>query len=168
MVSERLLDERLDQVDYYTLLGVPRDAEAHRVREAFHQFALRYHPDQHVGDATASARALRIFKRGSEGYRVLLDPVLRARYDAALRRGEARLTPEAERTAVVSEARVAEAPMPADVQPFYDKAREALTRGDLKNARAFLTMAARKTSHPKVQDLTREILEAERGRLRGR
>ena len=86
--------------DYYAILGVPRDARAEQVREAFHRFALRHHPDQHVDAAGGAARALRIFKRGAEGYRVLIDPLLRARYDAAVARGEVRLTPEAERRAM--------------------------------------------------------------------
>ncbi len=171
MLSNRVLDEHLDRVDYYSLLGVARDADAAQIREAFHRFALVYHPDQHVDDPDEAERALRIFKRGSEGYRVLLDPVLRARYDAAMGRGEVRLTPDAERKAVVQEARVAaavEAPLPADVAPLFEKASEAFKRGDLKNAKAFLMLVTRKSSHPRVQALTREILEAERAAIRAR
>lgn len=165
MLSDRVLDEHLDRIDYYSLLGVARDAPAAQVRDAFHRFALRFHPDQHVDDPDGTARALRIFKRGSEGYRVLLDPVLRARYDTALGRGEVRLSPEAERKAVAQEAKVAavsEAPLPTDVAPLYEKAHEAFKKGDLKNAKAFLMLVARKTSHPKVQALTKDILEAEK------
>ncbi len=162
MVSDKLVDEKLDQIDYYTLLDVARNAGADRIRESFHRFALKYHPDQHVGDPVGAARALRVFKRGAEGYRVLLDPVLRARYDAAMGRGEARLTPDAERKAVASENRAVEVPIPPDVVPFYDKARDALARGDIQNARAFITLAARKTTHARVQDLAREILDADK------
>lgn len=168
LLPDKVLNDHLDNVDYYALLGIPRDASPDAIRDAFHHFALRYHPDQHVEDAAAKLRALRIFKRGSEGYRVLLDPVLRARYDSALKRGELRLTPEAERKTVAAEttvATVAERPLPPDVQPFFDKAREAMTRGDLKNAKAFLLLAARKGPHPRLQALTKEILEAERNAL---
>lgn len=171
MLSDRLLDEQLDRVDYYSLLGVARDADASHIRDAFHRFALRYHPDQHVEDPAEATRVLRIFKRGSEGYRVLLDPVLRARYDAALSRGEVRLTPDAERKAVVQEARVArsvEIPLPADVAPLFEKASEAFKRGDMKNAKAFLLLASRKGNHPRVTALTKEILEAERAALRAK
>lgn len=171
MLSDHALDENLDRIDYYAILGIARDASAAQVREAFHRFALRHHPDQHVDDVTAGRRALRIFKRGSEGYRVLLDPVLRARYDAALARGEVRLTPDAERREVVQEARVSvvsEAPLPPDIAGLYEKAAEAFKRGDLKNAKAFLMLVSRKSNHPKVQALTREILEAERAAMRRR
>lgn len=171
MLSDHLLDEHLDRVDYYSLLGASRDANAGHIRDAFHRFALRYHPDQHVDAPAEAARVLRIFKRGSEGYRVLLDPVLRARYDAALTRGEVRLTPDAERTAVVQESRVVaavEVPLPADVAPLFERAADAFKRGDIKNAKAFLLLVSRKSSHPRVQSLTREILEAERAALRSR
>jgi len=171
MLSDQALADNLDRIDYYAILGVARDASADQVREAFHRFALRHHPDQHVDAAALAARALRIFKRGSEGYRVLLDPVLRARYDAALARGEVRLTPDAERRAVVQEARVAavsEAPLPPDVAGLFEKAADAFKRGDLKNAKAFLLLVSRKSNHPRVQSLTREILEAERAAARRR
>lgn len=169
MLSDHVLDEHLDKVDYYSLLGAARDATPEQIREAFHRFALRYHPDQHVDDAAESARALRIFKRGSEGYRVLLDPQLRARYDTALGRGEVRLSPDAERKAVVAESRVSaavEAPLPSDIAPLFEKAMESYKRGDLKNAKAFLLLVSRKSTHPRVQALTRELLEAERATLR--
>lgn len=167
MLSDKLLDEHLDRMDYYALLGVARDDVAARIREAFHKFALRFHPDQHLDDAAAQRRALRIFKRGAEGYRVLLDPTLRARYDAALARGEVRLSPEAERQESVQESRTAtsaEPPLPAELQPLYDQATAALARGDIKNAKAFLMLVAKRTSQAQVKRLTKEILEAERAR----
>jgi curved DNA-binding protein CbpA len=169
LLPQRVLDEGLDKVDYYALLGVSRQATAAEVRDAFHQFALTYHPDQYPDDLAGARRVLRIFKRGTEGYRVLLDPVLRARYDAALNRGELRLTAETERQAVLAEARLESAKgeagaLPAEHQPLYDKVREALTRGDLVNARAFMMLLGRKSAHPKVQELTKELLEAEKAR----
>ena len=171
MLSDRMLAEHLDRIDYYALLGVSRDAPVEQIRDAFHKFALRFHPDQHVGDTEAQGRVLRIFKRGSEGYRVLLDPVLRARYDTALSRGESRHTPDAERTTVAAEAKVAtvaEVPLPADVLPLYEKAADALKRGDVTNAKAFLMLVSRKSNHPKVQALAKELMEAERAALRRR
>jgi curved DNA-binding protein CbpA len=171
MLSDRVLDEHLDRIDYYSLLGVARNASDGQIKEAFHRFALQYHPDQHLGDAAGATRALRIFKRGSEGYRVLLDATLRARYDAGLARGEVRLTAEQERRQVVQETRVAavsEAPLPPDVAGLFEKSNEAFRKGDLKNAKAFLMLVSRKSNHPRVQALTREILEAERSTLRRR
>lgn len=171
MLSDRVLAENLDRIDYYTLLGVARDAPLNQIRDAFHKFAIRFHPDQHVDDHDTQQRVLKIFKRGSEGYRVLLDPVLRARYDAALARGESRLTPDTERVKVVGEAKVsavADEPLPRDVQPLYDQIADSLRRGDVKNAKAFLMLLGRKSNHPKVQALAKDVLEAEKNLLRRR
>jgi preprotein translocase subunit Sec63 len=85
MLSDRVLDEHLDRIDYYTLLGVARDAAPLGIRDAFHRFAMRFHPDQHIGDDGAQARAGRIFKRGAEGYRA---GAAAARREAPLRARE--------------------------------------------------------------------------------
>jgi curved DNA-binding protein CbpA len=173
-LSERALDENLDCIDYYSILGIARDAPANTIREAFHRFALRYHPDQHIDSPEEAIRALRVFKRGNEGYRVLLDPVLRSRYDVVLTRGEIRLTSQNERIPVVQEARGVstlssdELPIPSDIAPLYEKCSEAFKKGDIKNAKTFLLLMSRKSAHPKVQALTKEILEAERALLRRR
>ncbi len=39
---------RLEELDYYTLLGVERDADPSQIRKAFRAFARRYHPDRHA------------------------------------------------------------------------------------------------------------------------
>jgi curved DNA-binding protein CbpA len=72
----------LDKVSYYELLGVQPDAGADTVRRAYRGFAATFHPDAHAhrsADERSSVNA--IFKRGTEAYRVLSDPTLRARYD---------------------------------------------------------------------------------------
>jgi curved DNA-binding protein CbpA len=87
--------DRLDLLDYYTLLGVPEDANAHQIKLAFRTFARKYHPDRHAGGSPAKvARATQIYQRGSEAMQVLTDPALRRAYDAALAEGELRLPPE--------------------------------------------------------------------------
>ncbi|MEM6962827.1 MAG: DnaJ domain-containing protein, partial [Myxococcota bacterium] len=67
------MTDRLDQLDYYTLLGLSTDANADQIRQAFHRFALRYHPDKYLrsDDADTLRRANQIFSRGAEAYRVL-------------------------------------------------------------------------------------------------
>jgi molecular chaperone DnaJ len=63
--------------DYYDVLGVPRDADAARLKKAYRELALKYHPDQNPDNPEAEAR----FKEVSEAYTVLSDPDTRARYD---------------------------------------------------------------------------------------
>ena len=64
--------------DPYTVLGVPRDADAESVKRAYRAAALRDHPDRNPGDPAAEER----FKSASEAYATLRDPDARRRYDA--------------------------------------------------------------------------------------
>jgi DnaJ-class molecular chaperone len=61
--------------DYYTLLGVSRDASDVEVKRAFRELARRHHPD--VGPADNGEA----FREINEAYAVLSDPEARARYD---------------------------------------------------------------------------------------
>lgn len=63
--------------DYYEVLGVPRDADDNKIREAFRRLARRYHPD-----VSTEPDAEERFKEIAEAYSVLSDPARRADYDA--------------------------------------------------------------------------------------
>jgi molecular chaperone DnaJ len=63
--------------DPYTVLGVPKDADAAQIKSAYRQLALRYHPDRNAGSREAEER----FKEISEAYATLRDPEMRARFD---------------------------------------------------------------------------------------
>lgn len=91
-------DDRLDQLDYYTLLQLDREASTDDVKRAFHAFALRYHPDAHIGGPLEKRRrATEIYRRGAEAYEVLLDPERRALYDLMLEHGHVRFELETAR-----------------------------------------------------------------------
>lgn len=62
--------------DYYTVLGVPRDASAEQIKKAYRKLAMKYHPD--VADTPDAAER---FKEIGEAYEVLHDPNKRAMYD---------------------------------------------------------------------------------------
>jgi curved DNA-binding protein CbpA len=84
----------VDGVDYYAILGVDARADTAAVKDAYHRFALAFHPDGENDIEEAVTNALRrVFQAGTEAYRVLTDPELRLRYDLALSRGELRLRP---------------------------------------------------------------------------
>jgi molecular chaperone DnaJ len=75
--------------DYYEVLGVPRDADAQAVKNAFRQLARRYHPD-----TSTEPDAEQRFKEIAEAYGVLSDPAKRASYDAQGSAGLAGATAE--------------------------------------------------------------------------
>jgi len=63
--------------DYYSVLGVDRDADADELKKAYRKLAMKWHPDRNPGDAAAEAR----FKELSQAYDVLRDDQKRAAYD---------------------------------------------------------------------------------------
>jgi len=62
--------------DYYSIVGVPRDATPDDIKRAYRRLARKHHPDVSK-DPQAEAR----FKELGEAYEVLKDPVKRAAYD---------------------------------------------------------------------------------------
>jgi molecular chaperone DnaJ len=65
------------QRDYYQVLGVPRDADAKAIKNAFRRLARRYHPD-----TSSEPDAAESFTEIAEAYGVLSDPARRASYNA--------------------------------------------------------------------------------------
>ncbi len=63
--------------DLYIILDVGRTASESDIKKAFRKLARRFHPDINPGDRSAEER----FKRISEAYEVLSDPLKRQFYD---------------------------------------------------------------------------------------
>src|SRR5436190_481621 len=61
----------------YDILGVEHTASAAEIKKAYRRLARKHHPDVNPGDAAAEAQ----FKKISEAYAVVSDPVKRAQYD---------------------------------------------------------------------------------------
>ncbi|AYU80906.1 DNAj-like protein [Leishmania donovani] len=70
------------KLNYYRNLGVDTDATPQEVKTAYRQLALKYHPD--VVEEAHRAHAEMLFRRVSEAYEVLSDPVRRRAHDAEL------------------------------------------------------------------------------------
>lgn len=66
-------------IDYYKVLGVARDASANDIKKAYHQLALKYHPDKNTGASKEEAE--KKFKQVSEAYDVLSDEKKRKIFD---------------------------------------------------------------------------------------
>ena len=63
--------------DYYSTLGVARDADETAIKKAYRKLAVKYHPDRNPGNIEAEDK----FKKISEAYAVLSDPDKRRQYD---------------------------------------------------------------------------------------
>jgi len=170
----------LDAISYYDLFRVPPQTTADGIRAAFHSFAESFHPDGHQWRHPSEQAAIGyIFKRGTEAYRVLSDPQLRARYDEALANGI--LRPES-LIVEMDGPRSARGPMgPAaggaggaaapgrlidrvrapGARPFVIRAEELKKKGDPKQAKIQLVMAMHlDAKNPALEAFAKELDEA--------
>ena len=67
----------MEYKDYYSVLGVPKDADQAAVKKAYRRLARKHHPDFNKGNPEAERK----FKEINEAYQVLGDPEKRKRYD---------------------------------------------------------------------------------------
>ena len=63
--------------DYYTVLGVNRDASEEDIKKAYRKLAMKHHPDRNPNDKSAEEK----FKEAKEAYEILSDGKKRAAYD---------------------------------------------------------------------------------------
>ncbi|MBN1380366.1 MAG: molecular chaperone DnaJ [Deltaproteobacteria bacterium] len=63
--------------DYYTVLGVERDASLEEIKKCYRKLAMQYHPDRNPGNKEAEEK----FKEAAEAYEVLCDSEKRQIYD---------------------------------------------------------------------------------------
>lgn len=68
----------VDYKDYYSILGVNKNASREEIQKAFRKLARKYHPDVNPDDKTAEDK----FKEINEANEVLSDPEKRKKYDA--------------------------------------------------------------------------------------
>jgi curved DNA-binding protein CbpA len=141
----------LDELTYYELFGVPRDATSDDIQAAFHVFCDTFHPDRHMGRTAGQRDAVgTIFKRGSEAYAALGDPRLREQYDEQLGIAPSPRPPPRISFSPLSRPPSLRAPANATLEdsvrspsarPFARRAEELLGKGDLRQAKLQLVMA---------------------------
>jgi curved DNA-binding protein len=66
-----------DYKDYYSVLGVNKNATGDEIKKAFRKLAVKYHPDRNPNNKAAEEK----FKEISEAYEVLGDTDKRQKYD---------------------------------------------------------------------------------------
>lgn len=64
-------------IDYYKVMGIPKDTPQKDIRAAYRKRSKQFHPDLHPDDPKAKAK----FQMLNEAYEVLNDPEKRKKYD---------------------------------------------------------------------------------------
>lgn len=67
----------MDFIDYYSVLGVPKDASDDAIKKAYRKLARKHHPDLNPNDQEANKK----FQQINEANEVLSDPEKRKKYD---------------------------------------------------------------------------------------
>jgi tetratricopeptide (TPR) repeat protein len=120
--------QKLNDLDYYQLLGVDETASAANIKVAYRQAAKRYHPDAlakaGLEDQTRQ-QANKVFARISKAYSVLSNPRSRNEYDEAQRSDEGPL----------------DAARLANAESLYRKGEVLLRSGNFAGAIEFLRPA---------------------------
>lgn len=136
---------RLDQLDYFEVLGVERDAPLSELKEQYHSLQRAYHPDTFYQspDTDLKDAVFRIAKRLSEAYVVLRDPARRERYlkdvSGQERSTKLRFNEESE-TAFREEQEALQGKTPQG-RNLVAKAVKAIEEGDLRSAERDLKTA---------------------------
>lgn len=141
--------EALDSISYYVLFRVDPKATHDELHAAFVAFAESFHPDGHLSRAAREREAIGcIYRRGTEAWRVLSDPGLRARYDVALANGIVRpdeLVVEMDGRRSLAPpsvgGRLVDTVRSPGARPFLLRAEELFKKGDPKQAKLQLVMA---------------------------
>jgi molecular chaperone DnaJ len=63
--------------DYYSVLGVDRNATEEQIKKAYRKKAMQFHPDRNPGNVEAETK----FKEAAEAYDVLSDSTKKSNYD---------------------------------------------------------------------------------------
>jgi len=77
--SNKTEEAKKKPFDPYEILNVSKKADSAEVKRAHRRLALEYHPDKN-----SSPEAVQIFMDVQRAYEILIDPVLRRRYDSGL------------------------------------------------------------------------------------
>lgn len=138
----------LDEVDYFQLLGVEREATDAALQTAYFDLSLEFHPDRFflLRSGDLKEKIYVIYRRISEAYRVLSDAPRRAAYVEMLGGDDAKRAPEdmrkpARETTGVERPTLAVSAKSTDARPFVEAALKAYDLGDLNAARLHLFLA---------------------------
>ncbi len=143
----------LDRYNYYELLNLPEDAAVDDIRSAFHRMALSMHPDRYQGhpDTTLRKKLYTIYKRMTEGYKILMNSQDRKEYNQGLPQGQMRLN-RVERRNLGPKPKADNIHNP-QAKKFFTLGQQAEHQGDLKGAKLNYTFALNLVGkHPLIEE----------------
>jgi curved DNA-binding protein CbpA len=79
-----------EEITYYDILGVDKNASLDEIKSAYRNLAMRYHPDRNPGNKESEE----LFKEINAAYDILSDSQKRQEYDAFLEQGYQEWGPE--------------------------------------------------------------------------
>ncbi len=121
----------IEKEDYFTMLGVPRDASTDAIRAAFFALAKQWHPDRLPSVLADSKDACaRVFSHMNEAYQTLVDSEKRVKYIELISGGGSTKTVEQETIVKVVEA-----------AQLFQKAEIMFKRNDVPGAEALVRRA---------------------------
>jgi len=135
--------QRIDDIDYFRLLGCQEGDQAGVLRKAFRSLAAGYHPDRYrgLGDEELLTALTTIYSRVTEAYGVLRDPATNRSYRAGLAAGHKRYDPSTAKEAMEAlKAKKAPGRSPKGRQ-HYRNAVDAQRSGDLFTAKQEIKLA---------------------------
>jgi curved DNA-binding protein CbpA len=135
--------DRLDDMDYFTLLNLEQSADDRAVRKAFRSLATHSHPDRLglTDDRVLHDSVSAIYRRITEAYAVLRNPQRRSDYCAGLEQGFVRFNADLAEQRRYAE-REAEIPgETASGRTHYEAALTAFSGGDSQAAMAEIRAA---------------------------
>ena len=134
--------QRLDDIDYFRLLGCHDQSSPAEIRSAFRQLATNYHPDRFRDQDDSLYQALeKIYRRITEAYAVLRDPSDRVAYSAGLQNGFKRFDRDQAHQALKQTKKSREPGKTDQGRRHYKRATAALSRGDRYSAQEEIRLA---------------------------
>ena len=158
----RLYDQ-LEALDYYELLDMEMGASSKEIKDAYFDLALKFHPDRFIlhEDDQLKHEVYEVYKRLSEAFMVLIDPVSRRHYDSMLEeeRAEGNLRYQRQESVMIKGEKytaIAKTPL---ARRFLYFALRASEEGKLRTAHSYLSLAIKQ--EPDNSDLRAKLRAVE-------
>ncbi|MCC6748739.1 MAG: DnaJ domain-containing protein [Deltaproteobacteria bacterium] len=138
------LHGELDALDYYQLLGIAPSATLSEIKDAFFARSMAYHPDRfmRLEDAELRSAIYEVYKRVSEGFKVLIRPEARSDYDHGLALPDrARHLRYQERPRQPTGSEATSGALTSEGKRYLQFAQLAEQEGNVKSARMYLALA---------------------------